>query len=395
MDNKEVKIMHCADLHLGAEISSLGQFADQRRRELFFTFEKIINICKDESVDFLCIAGDLFDCVHIDSQSVIEMIELIKSVPETTIVIASGNHDPFCIDSWFYTKSWPANVTFFSQELSYVLLKEKGVCLWGAGFRSTYHMESFLEKEINIPEGDWIHLCVMHGDLLTQGQTSFYNPLFKEQLRRFPFDYMALGHVHKRSMISKEGSTFYSYSGSPEGHGFDEMGELGVYIGMISKGRCSLQFRRICRRCYYEVSINLNDDANAQDTCVIKTNQQISDLILQTIKDRYFDESQDHLYKIILTGEIPGSFAMDIDGIQQRVQNACFYIKIEDQTTIAIDYDIIAKEQTLKGIFVKKMLEKIKEAQLKKVDQFSMTSLKNSLQYGLKAFDGEVALREN
>lgn len=382
---KEVKILHCADLHIGGEFSTLGDKAVQRRREVFHAFEKIITLCLDEKVDFLLIAGDLFDQINLENQIWTDLVSWIERIPETIVAIAPGNHDPFSADSWYYNRSWPKNVVIFQDELSYVLVEEKQVCLWGAGFRSTYRQDSFFNSPLPPFEEQWIHLGVMHGDLVSTGQTSVYNPITKEMIRNSPFDYLALGHIHKRSAIQKENGTFYSYSGSPEGHGFDEPGEQGVYIGTVSKGRCSLQFRRICNRCYLEVPVYITG---------LNTTTEITEAIRSRIREAAGSQAGENLYKVILEGEVPASFVLDPEGLSQRLSESVFYIKTEDHTRIAADYTALSGEQTLMGIFVRKMLEKIEDAE-KRNDKVQMEKAQNALQYGLKAFEGEVTLREN
>ena len=65
-----VKILHCADLHIGAAESFLGALAKSRRAETLITFEKIISLAKEEEVKLLLIAGDLFDSNNIEESFV-------------------------------------------------------------------------------------------------------------------------------------------------------------------------------------------------------------------------------------------------------------------------------------------------------------------------------------
>ncbi len=385
MSSKEVKILHCADLHLGVEFTSLGDNAAQRKRENFLVLEHILSICREEKVDFLLLSGDLFDHIHIESQIITEVLEQFSRIPDTIIAIAPGNHDPFSIDSCYYARKWPENVLLFQNEWTSFLFEEKNVCLWGAGFQSTYHPDSFFSISQNDLDTDRINICVIHGDLVPQGQTSLYNPISKNLIRQSGFDYIALGHVHKRTVILREGKTFYAYPGCPEGHGFDELGEQGVYLGTVSKGRHSLRFRKTCSRCYYEVLVSID---HAQ------TNQEIAESVIAALNERFPDDAKDHLYKIILKGEIPESLTMDLEGISQRIESNCYFSKIENQTTLELDYELLAKEQTLKGIFTRKMLDEIARAKEKK-DEASISMAQNALQYGLKAFDGEVVWNED
>ena len=77
---------------------------------------------------------------------------------------------------------------------------------------------------------------------------SDYNSVTPGFIESSGMDYIALGHIHKHTEIRRLGKTFYAYPGCPEGMGFDELGEKGVYIGEISKGGNSLEFLPTARR---------------------------------------------------------------------------------------------------------------------------------------------------
>ena len=61
-----VKILHCADLHIGASESSLGTLSSSRQAETLITFEKIINSARENAVNIILIAGDLFNSNNVD-----------------------------------------------------------------------------------------------------------------------------------------------------------------------------------------------------------------------------------------------------------------------------------------------------------------------------------------
>ena len=44
---ESVKILHCADLHIGAVVSSLGEKSESRKSEALITFENIINLARE------------------------------------------------------------------------------------------------------------------------------------------------------------------------------------------------------------------------------------------------------------------------------------------------------------------------------------------------------------
>jgi len=385
MAKNEVKILHCADFHLGAQLSTIGDKASQRRDDLLHTFEKIIEICRKEKVEFLLISGDLFDRINIEPQLVSEVIEHIASIPETIVAISPGNHDPFSVDSYYHLREWPTNTVIFSDELSYVVFEEKGVCLWGAGFTSTYIHEPVLRNSVGTKRDDLINICVLHAELLQTGQSGIYNPITKEMVACTPFDYLALGHVHRRSLIKKEGKTFFAYCGCPDGHGFDEPGEQGVYIGTVSKGRHTLQFMKTSSRTYNEIPVVIND---------CRTHSEMAARVINEIRKINPDDYMNDLYKVVLVGEIPPNMSIDTAAVESRIVNDVFFIKVVDSTEIAVDLDEIGKEETLKGLFVRKMRDEYHAAIADK-NEIRAEIIKKALGYGLKAFEGEVELDEN
>ncbi len=58
---REVKIIHTGDLHLGMTFKSLGEMSKLHRRDCQDVFSNIINLCINEKADALLIAGDLFN----------------------------------------------------------------------------------------------------------------------------------------------------------------------------------------------------------------------------------------------------------------------------------------------------------------------------------------------
>ena len=270
----QIKILHCSDFHLGAELSSIGNQAKQRREEILLTFYCIVSICKEENIELLLVAGDLFEGSNTDRNIINSVKESLSSIPNTIVAIAPGNHDYVSIDSPFADGVWPENVHIFQSALESIDFKEKGLRLWGAGFTSTYVNHSLL-IEMNIPDDDIINICVMHGDLVAENQTSNYNPISPALIRFSGMDYLALGHIHKRTEVLQSGAAHYAYCGCPEGKGFDELDEKGIYIGTITKGRVDLAFRPVSRRMNLEVHVDIGSAV---------TNNEVADIVIHTIQ---------------------------------------------------------------------------------------------------------------
>ena len=379
-----IKILHCADLHLGAEQSSIGEKARLRKEEVLMTFNNIISLCQKENVELLLIAGDLFESNNVNPTIIDTVKKAFAEIPNTIVAIAPGNHDHIAIDSPYLDENWGKNVFIFTSELQRIKFQNRGIRLWGGAFTTTYMVMPILKNAV-VPDDDFINICVLHGDLVTEKQQTNYNPIFTSQIASSKMDYVALGHIHKRTEILRAENTYYAYSGCVEGQGFDELGEKGVYMGTVSKGSCNLSFVPICTRMYLETSVDITGATN---------NNEIADIVLKSLKNNYGEDFKNHLYKIILEGEIDVNFNIDCVAIAFRLSSQVYYSKIKDNTHIAIDIKALALETSLKGIFTKKMLDKIDEL-VKAGDNETAEQYKNSLYIGLKAFDSEVKYNEN
>ena len=91
-----IKVLHCADVHLGASESSLGILAENRKAETLICFEKIINLAKDKNVDILLIAGDLFNSNNIDKAFTDRVFECFASIPDTCFWLLLNGSQSMC-----------------------------------------------------------------------------------------------------------------------------------------------------------------------------------------------------------------------------------------------------------------------------------------------------------
>ena len=107
---KNVKILHCADIHIGAAESFLGAAAGKRRYETLLTFERIIDTAAAEGVRIIAAAGDIFDSNAVEEELANAVFEKIAAVPEIKVVFSAGNHDPLSAQSPFKNRRLPKNL---------------------------------------------------------------------------------------------------------------------------------------------------------------------------------------------------------------------------------------------------------------------------------------------
>jgi len=345
---EEVKIIHTGDLHIGSSRSDVIN----GKAEIINTFFRIVKLCETERVDFLLISGDLFETPFAETDTVTEIIDAIEKIPETIVAISPGNHDCACAGSVYSVADFPKNVIIFNTLDDYFLFPQKNVCLFGAAFKSNFESDSMLKRPETL-NPDFINICVLHGDIVSSAAESKYNPITASQIANCGFDYLALGHIHKRTEILKIGATFFSYCGCPDGRGFDEYGSRGLYLGTVTKGHCNLQYVEMSSRKYVFDSVDISD---------CETSLSITSKILSYLQESYAPDYEKNLYRISLNGILPASFVPNIDQIQSTIDHQLTYIQITDRTeTDLTDIATIAKENSLRGLFVQKMLQMILE----------------------------------
>ncbi len=371
-----VKILHTGDLHIGSSRTGIKN----GRAEILNTFFGIIGLCKTENVDFLLIAGDLFDTPFPDSDTVGEVIQAMKQIPETIIAISPGNHDCACPGSVWLKYDFPENVCVFTAFGESVDFPGKNVRLYGAAFTDRYETLPLLStfKELS---DNFINLCVLHGDTVSGLNDSNYNPITSDAIKSSGFDYLALGHIHKRSEIEKLGNTHFAYCGCPDGRGFDEDGGRGIYLGTVSKDNCNIEYIEISSRKYILDHLDITG---------CSTSVEIADKVLEYIKNSYADYVQ-NLYRISLTGTISPDFVPNSGQIESALNEHLTYIRITDNTdTDFSDIHKIAKESSLRGIFVEKLLQMSESAEDKDAELY-----RQALKLGLRAFEKGVTLDDN
>lgn len=367
-----VRILHCADLHLGAECSFLGTKARTRRAEVKKTFHRILSLCKEEKIDLLLIAGDLFDDVKVSSELLGEVRDAFCTIPECVVAIAAGNHDAATPDSPYMLEGfWPENVILFTTQPECKVLPELGVRLIGGGFTGSYCYQSMLRKLPAIDD-DLINIAVMHGDLVSDNARSDYNAVTQRMIQTSGLDYLALGHIHKRTEVLKSGNTYYAYSGCPEGQGFDETGDKGVYIGTVEKGYCNLQYRSVCKRRVTELSVDVTD---------VQRRTDLGMCLRDNMEAENGEDYTTHIYRLTLTGEPQNDICRNVEDILAELEDI-WYLKIKNKTRPRINPEELVQENSLRGIYVKRMTE------LKGTVPEEQREM--ALRLGLRAFFGEI-----
>lgn len=338
-----MKFVHIADMHFDAPFvtfSEKQEFCKLRRIEQREILKKIVNYIRENEIPYLFISGDLYEHNYI-RQSTIEYINtLFKTIPNTKILISPGNHDPYLKNSFYNNFIWNENVIIFTPKLEKISFED--VNIYGYGFDDFYSGRVNLE-EIKLDDTEKLNILVMHGTL--DGSDTIennYNPIAKKTLEDIGFDYVALGHIHKKNYNSGENQRII-YPGSTISLGFDELGDHGMIVGEINKNSLELDFIKLDSKIFEEKDIDVTC-INSEDDLV----QSINDLELVS----------NNFYKINLVGK--RRFEINTNEIK-KINSNVNILKIKDRTKLDVNIEEIARETTLAGMFAKEIVEQIKE----------------------------------
>lgn len=364
-----VSVFHCADLHLDSPFSlfSPGE-AERRRTELRGAFTSAVLFAKSRHADIFIISGDLFDGDLVTRDTCELLRSQFESFPECRFFISPGNHDPYNDASVYRHMDFPSNVHVFGPEKERVRLDGLGVDVYGFGFTQKTCISSPVAGYPAL-DGERINILVCHGD--TSSPLSPNGPVTKAEIAASGFDYIALGHIHAPSGVLKEGGTYYAYPGCLEGRSFDEPGYHGALFGQIDKGANRLEFVKFSKRRYETAEIDI-------------TGCEDKPAALERIRAGIRTFTDDTALRVVLTGESSEGFIISPEDIGSG-PHLPFRTEIIDRTVPRADLSAPELENTLRGIFYSKMLERLEGAA---ADSDEYRTALDALKYGLGALDG-------
>lgn len=374
---KFVKIVHTADLHIGSHYTATPEISQLRKQEQLENLRHIIKICHEQGAELLLIAGDLFETVRVDEQLLAEVQDILED-DRLNVFISPGNHDPAVPDSSYMDGDWPLNVHIFKGGPECVEIPEKNICVWGLGFQHTVEPESLLTDIA--PKSGCINILVMHSELVPDNDSaSRFNPVTPETLAACGMDYCALGHKHNVAVPS-EGNYKYLYSGCPFGRGFDEQGDKGVLFGSVGSGFAKMRYISCGDRQYHSDRIDVSGCEIADDYV---------EVICDELSRQYGENYTNDIYDLTVFGELAKGVLPDIPLIKKRLMEKIHYVRLTDITTTELDIEMLMKDGSLKGAFVRTIVGRMNK------DEKNRDKYLRALLYGLRAFDGEVRVNED
>lgn len=359
--SKKLKIIHAADLHLDSPFEALGERAVLRRREQRELLFAIAELVREKQADMLLLAGDLLDSTSAYAET-LEAVSAAFGNLACPVFIAPGNHDCLRPGSPYLRADMPENIRVFRGNWECVELEEKGARVYGAAFTDIICpplLRSFhAEREEGI-----INIGILHGDL--GNAESRYCPVTADEVAESGLDYLALGHQHTYSGLIRCGESVCAYPGCPEGRGFDECGEKGVLYIELDGENVSGEFIPLARRHYEIIELDVSDGI---PPCPAGKEKDI--------------------VRVIFRGE--SDSALDLGAIAREWEGCFFALQLKDRSTLRRELWEGSNQDSLKGLFLRKMRERYENAQSEGEKQ----KITQALRWGLAALEGGEAVKD-
>lgn len=229
--------VHTADLHLDSPLKTLalrdGELAEMIGNASRTVLTRIVDLCIDEAVSALLIAGDLYDGAQTSMKTARFLVQELQRLAGAGIpaFVIRGNHDA----QSRITRELllPETVTVFGSPATTVETRWNGhdVAVHGVSFRQPQAPDSLL-GQFQPPVPGAVNIGLMHTSLGGAAGHDPYAPCSLAELQATGFDYWALGHIHARS--EHPGPVTVVMPGIPQGRDIGEAGEKSVSLVRVA-----------------------------------------------------------------------------------------------------------------------------------------------------------------
>jgi exonuclease SbcD len=225
------KFLHAADIHLDSPFQGLERYEgapiEQMRQATRRAFANLVELALSEQVQFVLIAGDLYDRDWRDYGTGLFFVNQITRLRQANIpaFVIAGNHD--AANKMTRTLRFQADVMLRTDEPQTCLLKDLGVAIHGQGFAAEAVTDD-LSKKYPDPTPGYFNIGLLHTCANGRDGHARYAPCTIDGLVSKGYDYWALGHIHKREFLHEE--PYIIFPGNVQGRHIGETGPKGCML---------------------------------------------------------------------------------------------------------------------------------------------------------------------
>jgi exonuclease SbcD len=354
-----LRLLHTADVHLGARHTDLGERAAVLRERQFAAFRTSVELAIVEKVDIFLVAGDLFDSNTQPRRSVervaAELGRLARSGVRTVII--PGTHDVYDGASIYRSydlagmaraaSDWVVVLTPYVPE---VVFPPLDTIIYGRVFDTKRSPRSPLAglDARSETRAKW-KVGMVHGALAIPGRTETDSVVItEEEIARTGLDYLALGHWHS-AIEGRAGNVSYAYSGAPEPVAVDQDGAGQVLLVTIDErdGRrvVGIEPKRVGQTRSEKLDLDVGGVHSQPDLIDVLGRHSDSDLV----------------FDVRLTGLYPDELDLDLDEVERALAPSFLRFRIRNMSIPSSPERTPPPPETVLGAFVRNVEEQIDE----------------------------------
>jgi len=381
------RLMHMADVHLGARHDDLGPAAAAQRERQFGAFHRAVELAIAEKVDVVLICGDLFDSNGQPRRSVeraaTELSRLVdRHIP---VVIIPGTHDCYEPSSIYRAFDLPSlagaqpdtqMVTVLTDSRPRVDFPQLDLTVHGVVFATKRAPQSPLAG-FSTANGDkplaW-NVGMIHGSLAVPGKFDQDEVMFtEEEVAASGLDYLALGHWHS-FREGRAGTTTWAYSGAPEPVALDQDGAGQVLIVELERRGDHLNVtvtpQPVGRTKFEKMEL---------DAAAITSQGELE----RTLRER---AGPDSVLDVRLVGMKSDDLDLNVDELERQLQGAFLRLRVRDSSIASLPDTPLAPADTILGAFAREFGTRIVEHE-SRGDSERAAELREALRLGILLLD--------
>ena len=345
-----LRLLHTADVHLGARHEDLGEAAAALRERQHVALRAVVDVALAERVDVVLVAGDLFDANTASRRTVeraaAELARLAGA--RIRVVLLPGDHDAYTRSSVYRAYDIPAlagvdMVTVLTPDAPAVHLDSLDAVVIGLAGPSLPGSGAFAGVEgLALPPATWriglVHASV--GD--AEGQIA------EVALKASGLDFAALGHDHAAS-TGRAGTTTWAVPGSPEQVVVDrdDPGTVNL-VTLDDKGgtkHVAVETRPVGASWHRELEVNTSS-LQSQAVLVERLRNAVDPELVLDVR---------------LVGDRADDLDLDPAALEEALRGACLHVRVEDRSRPPLTSGALPPPETIAGAFIRNVEGRIAE----------------------------------
>ncbi len=366
--SERLTFIHAGDIHLGAPFRGLRAlspaWADRLASAIPDAYDQVIQACIDHQVDFLLLAGDVFDTDKPSYAHYRRFLAGMKRLAQrdVPVYIIAGNHDPYA--NWHdIVPDLPANAHLLPSDApSFTVFEKAGAPLATIAARGFCNMPrgadiaaGLTREAARAATGVDAPYCIgmLHTGLWMD---PYKAPTSEETLVAADMDYWALGHIHMRYTVPEDHPRI-AFSGCVQGRDIRETGDRGCFKVTLEKGMPNeVAFISTAQVEWEKLKVDVSECAGA-------------DAVVSACVRAVFDRNaaspcEEMVVRITLVGATPLHTLLanraELEALRADLNNSYpsfFCDALVDATTAPRDKEKLAAPGTFTGSFLRRAAE--------------------------------------